>query len=81
MGSFFFLLAVVTNALMVRFLGIDIFGKAVEAVSGWTYLVVLIGVFFATVSLQLYLMSIYLDNIYEEIKRRPLYTIESIKRF
>lgn len=80
-GSFLFLLAVITNALLVRFIGMDLFGQPVEAVSGWTYLVVLIGVFFATVSLQLYLMSIYLSNIYEEIKRRPLYTIESIKRF
>lgn len=80
-GSLLFLLAVVTNAVMVRFLGHDLFWQPVRAASGWTYLVVLIGVFFATVSLQLYLVSIYLANMYEEIKRRPLYTIESIVRF
>jgi dolichol-phosphate mannosyltransferase len=81
LASFAFLLTVVTNALLVRYLGVDIFGEPVEAASGWTYLVVLIGVFFATTSLQLYLTSIYLGNIYQEVKRRPLYNIESIKRF
>ncbi len=80
-GSFVFLILVVLNALRVRFAGQDLFGQAQEAVSGWTYLVVLIAVFFAVVSLQLYLVSIYLSNIYQEIKQRPLYTIESIRRF
>lgn len=80
-GSFLFLLGVTLNALLVRFLGHDILGNPIEAVSGWTYLVVLIAVFFAATSLQLYLMSIYLSNIYQEIKQRPLYIIESIKRF
>jgi len=80
-GSFIFLLGVVSNALLVRFAGIDLLGRPEQAVSGWTYLVVLIAVFFAVVSLQLYLMSIYLGNIYQEIKQRPLYIIESIRRF
>lgn len=80
-GSFLFLIGVVLNALLVRFAGIDILGRPEQAVSGWTYLVVLIAVFFAVVTLQLYLMSIYLGNIYQEIKQRPLYIIESIKRF
>lgn len=80
-GSFLFLIGVVLNALLVRFAGVDLFGRPEQAVSGWAYLVVLIAVFFAVVSLQLYLMSIYLGNIYQEIKQRPLYIIESIKRF
>lgn len=80
-GSFVFLIGVVSNALLVRFIGYDLFGRPEQAVSGWTYLVVLIAVFFAVVSLQLYLMSIYLGNIYQEIKQRPLYIIESIRRF
>ena len=36
---------------------------------------------FAITCLNLYIMSIYLSNIYNEIKQRPLYIIESIKRF
>ena len=81
LGSFIFLLIVSSNALLVRFAGIDLTGQAVEAVSGWTYLVLLIAVFFAVTCLNLYIMSIYLSNIYQEIKQRPLYIIESIKRF
>lgn len=79
--SLFFLLGVVVNALKVKFTGIDLFGNISEAWSGWTFLVVLISVFFAVTCLNLYIMSIYLSNIYNEIKQRPLYIIESIKRF
>ncbi|MEM7572068.1 MAG: hypothetical protein AAF433_04165 [Bacteroidota bacterium] len=81
LGSFLFLIIVSSNALLVRFAGFDLTGQTVEAVSGWTYLVLLIAVFFAVTCLNLYLMSIYLSNIYQEIKQRPLYIIESIKRF
>ena len=81
LGSFIFLLIVSSNALLVRFAGMDLTGQSVEAVSGWTYLVLLIAVFFAVTCLNLYIMSIYLSNIYQEIKQRPLYIIESIKRF
>ena len=42
---------------------------------------VLISVFFAITCLNLYIMSIYLSNIYSEIKNRPLYIIESVKRY
>jgi len=79
--SFVFLIGVVVNALKVRFSGMDIFGNASQASSGWTFLVVLIAVFFAITCLNLYIMSIYLSNIYNEIKQRPLYIIESVKRF
>lgn len=79
--SLLFLVGVVGNALKVKFTGIDLFGNTGEPFSGWTFLVVLIAVFFATTCLNLYIMSIYLSNIYNEIKQRPLYIIESIKRF
>jgi hypothetical protein len=72
---------VVVNALKVKFSGIDIFGNLSEATTGWTFLVILISVFFAITCLNLYIMSIYLSNIYNEIKQRPLYIIESVKRF
>lgn len=76
-----FLIFVVVNALKVKFSGIDLFGNVGEAWSGWTFLVILIAIFFAVTCLNLYIMSIYLSNIYSEIKQRPLYIIESIKRF
>jgi len=79
--SFVFLIGVVVNALKVKFSGIDVFGNQSEATSGWTFLVILISVFFAITCLNLYIMSIYLSNIYNEIKHRPLYIIESVKRF
>jgi hypothetical protein len=79
--SFLFLLGVIINALSVKFMKVDLFGTHHEALSGWTFLVILISVFFAITCLNLYIMSIYLSNIYQEIKQRPLYIIESIKRF
>jgi len=79
--SLVFLMGVIVNALKVKFTGIDLFGNTGEPFSGWTFLVVLIAVFFATTCLNLYIMPIYLSNIYNEIKQRPLYIIESIKRF
>jgi hypothetical protein len=79
--SFVFLIGVIVNALKVKFSGVDLFGNVGQAISGWTFLVILIAVFFAITCLNLYIMSIYLSNIYAEIKQRPLYLIESIKRF
>ena len=81
LGSFIFMLGVVVNALLVKFTGYDIFGNPEEAVKGWTFLVILISIFFAVNFFILYIMSIYLTNIYQEMKQRPLYIIESIKRF
>lgn len=69
------------NAVKVKFTSVDIFGEHVESLSGWAFLVVLMSVFFALTCLILYVMSIYLSNIYSEIKNRPLYIIESVRRF
>ena len=79
--SLVFLAGIIGNALLVRFTGYDIFGIPQEAVAGWTFLVVLIAIFFAVTCLNLYIMSIYLSNIYSEIKQRPLYIVESYQRF
>lgn len=79
--SLFFLFGVVANALKVRFYETDLLGNPAVAESGWTFLVVMISIFFAITCLNLYIISIYLSNIYQEIKRRPLYIIESVKRF
>jgi len=69
------------NAIKVKLTNVDIFGEHAESLSGWAFLVVLMSVFFALTCLILYVMSIYLSNIYSEIKNRPLYIIESVRRF
>jgi len=81
LGSLLFLIGVVSNTLKVKFTQTDLLGNPAIADSGWTFLVVLIAVFFAVTTLNLYIMSIYLSNIYTEIKQRPPYIIESVQRF
>jgi len=81
LGSLGFLGLVIYNAFKVKMYSIDIFGNTQESVTGWAFLVVIISIFFAITCLNLYIMSIYMSNIYQEIKKRPLYIIESVKRF
>ncbi len=69
------------NAVKVKITNVDVFGVFHQTISGWAYLVVMISVFFAITCLNLYILSIYLSNIYSEIKNRPLYIIESVKRY
>ena len=76
-----FMVLVVWNAMKVKFTNYDILGNYQEVITGWTFTVVLMSIFFAITCLNLYIISIYLANIYNEIKQRPLYIIESIKRF
>ena len=74
------LVLVTINTLLVKFTNYDIFGDYHEAVPGWAFLVILSSIFFAITCLNLYIISIYLSNIYEEIKKRPLYIIKSAIR-
>lgn len=70
------------NAVKVKLTNVDIFGDHVtSSLTGWASLVVFMSVFFAITCLNLYIMSVYLSNIYSEIKNRPLYIIESVKRY
>jgi hypothetical protein len=78
--SVFFTGVVIFNALKVKFTNYDIFGDYHNAIGGWTFLVIIMSIFFATTCLTLYIMSIYLSNIYNEIKQRPLYIIESTRK-
>jgi dolichol-phosphate mannosyltransferase len=48
-----------------------------QAVSGWTSLVVVVLVFSGTQLLSLGILSEYVGRIYEEVKQRPRYIIES----
>lgn len=79
--SLAFLFVVATNAVRVKLTNTDLFGNYADASAGWTTLVVFIAIFFAVTCLNLYIISIYLSNIYSEIKQRPPYIVESIKRF
>ena len=80
-ASLLFAILVIFNAVLVRLTNYDIFGDYHQAISGWTFLVVLISVFFSVMFLNLYVVSIYLANIYQEMKARPMYILESVKRF
>ncbi|MCS6929511.1 MAG: glycosyltransferase [Saprospiraceae bacterium] len=73
--------AAIANAIKVRLTNVDFLGQYHKTVPGWAYLVVLVSVFFAVTCLNLYLISVYLANIYREIKNRPLYIVESVKRY
>ncbi len=79
--SILFMAIVIANAVKVKITKVDFLGTYHEALPGWTFLVVLSSIFFAITCLMLYIMSIYLSNIYQEIKHRPMYIIESVKRF
>ena len=79
--SIVFMVLVIVNAVKVKMTNIDLLGTYHDAIPGWTFLVVINSIFFAITCLILYIMSIYLSNIYQEIKHRPMYIIESVKRF
>ncbi len=81
LSSIVMVIAVIFNAFKVKYTNYDLFGTYHEALSGWAFTVVIISIFFSITSLNLYIVSIYLSNIYQEIKKRPLYIIESIRRF
>jgi dolichol-phosphate mannosyltransferase len=80
-GSICFMLLVIVNAVKVKLTSFDLLGSYQSVVPGWTFLVVMNSIFFAATCLMLYIMSVYLSNIYQEIKQRPMYIIESIRRF
>jgi hypothetical protein len=71
---------VIFNAFLVKIAKVDIFGSPQEALSGWAFMVVVIAVFFSITFLNFYLLTIFISNIYHEIKNRPLYIVESISR-
>lgn len=79
--SMILFLGTTANAVMVKLLGFDILGNPQKEVTGWAFTVILISLTFSILCMILYIMSIYLENIYREIKQRPLYIVESVKRF
>jgi hypothetical protein len=79
--SVLFCCYVVINALMVKFAGHDVFGMPQAQVPGWAYLVILISIIFVLLSFILYILSIYIISINKEIKKRPVYIVESFQRY
>lgn len=69
------------NALVVKYLHHDILGNPTKDVPGWTFLVIFLSLGFSLQTFILYIITIYLTGINDEIKLRPLYIIESINRF
>lgn len=81
LGSVFIAGLSIFNAVKVKITKIDLLGSYHETMPGWAFLVVMLSVFFAIICFNLYIISIYLSNIYAEIKNRPLYIVESVKRY
>lgn len=79
--SLLFSIGVAVNALLVKLAGYDILGNAQTAVPGWTSQILYLSGMFSVLFFMLYLMSLYLVSINSEIKQRPVYIVESFKRF
>lgn len=76
-----FSIGVSANALTVKLAGVDLLGNAQTAVPGWTSQILYMSFMFSILFFMLYLMSLYLVSINSEIKQRPVYIVESFKRF
>lgn len=79
--SFLFTIILIANAFTVKIFNRDLFGQIQEAVPGWGYLVIMISVLFNILFLVIFIMFTYISNINKETTKRPLYILESIKRF
>ena len=78
--SLFFCLGIVVNAITVKYFSINIFGYPAVYVQGWTFLVIMNTIMFSILNIIFYVISLYLINIYTEVKSRPMYFIESIQK-
>jgi hypothetical protein len=79
-ASTIFLITVIVNALLVRFSGVDIFLNPQENVPGWTFLVVFSSVMWIWLNGVLYVLSTHIQNVYNEVRDRPLYIIENLRK-
>jgi len=79
--SIIFIIFVSVNAVKVKYSSYDILGNYIGALPvGWTFTILFLSIIFTAISFMLYIISIYLDNIYKEVKHRPIYIIESFQR-
>jgi hypothetical protein len=77
--SMLFSCFVTSDAILIKLTGNDMFGAPREN-TATGYLVIMVSIMFSFLYLILYVFSIYLTSINREIKRRPIYLIESIQR-
>ena len=70
---------VTADAIAIKLTGVDLFGT-VQRNTDVEYLVVLVSIMFSFLFFILYIFSVYLTGIDREIRRRPLYFIQSIQR-
>ena len=76
-----FIVFVSVNAIKVKYSSYNILGNHIEQLPvGWTFTIILLSITFTAISFMLYIISIYLDNIYKEVKNRPIYIVESFQR-
>lgn len=79
-ASVLFSIGTLVNALCVKLLGFNIFGYPAPQVQGWTFLMVFLAMSFTINYIILYFFSIFLFSINREIKDRPIYILESVRR-
>jgi dolichol-phosphate mannosyltransferase len=79
--SLSFSILVIVNALLVRFYGHDILWYPRDYVPGWAFIVVFLAITFNILLVILYFLYIYLTTIYNQVIKKPMYTIESIDKF
>lgn len=71
----------VSNAITVKLFGVDLLLQERAQVPGWAFLVVFQSTMFTLLFGVLYILSIYLTAINAEVRKKPLYFVESLKRF
>ncbi len=79
-ASVLFCIGTLINALCVKLLGFNVFGYPAPQIQGWTFLMVFLSLSFTVNYIILYFFSIFLFSINREIKDRPIYILESIRR-
>ncbi|HEX2934265.1 MAG TPA: hypothetical protein VHO72_02835 [Bacteroidales bacterium] len=69
------------DTVLLKFYHTDLFGTIkIDYFPGYPFMIIMISVMFTIVCLILFLLSLYLDIINKEIRKRPPYFIKSIQR-
>jgi hypothetical protein len=80
-ASLFFSFMVCLDTILVKFFKTDLFGTiTVQYMPGYPFIIIMVSVMFTLICLILFLLSLYLDIINKEIRKRPAYFIKSIQR-
>ncbi|MCR9135640.1 MAG: glycosyltransferase [Alphaproteobacteria bacterium] len=74
------ILALLTNALMVRIFEMDLLGRTETAEPGWTYLVILLGIGFLFTNLSILIVMRMIYVVSANIRNEPNYIVEKFDR-